>query len=218
MALNDACAASNNPWVMGGVLRFFGQVMTILPGKSACLRCLVGEEGANARGLDCGDAGVFGAVGGFSWAWRRPPDALRVLKGLEPALVEQADDGRFMEKRRRERACGPEPGLSRLRARRARANENPRAAGSAPLGHDFESLDERMSPMKISTKGRYAVLAMIELARHSQTHPVPLPPDSRQARHQPALSRTIVRENAQGFSGEQHEGAGRRLHSGAAAL
>ena len=29
--------------------------------------------------------------------------------------------------------------------------------------------------MKISTKGRYAVLAMIELARHSQTHPVPLP-------------------------------------------
>ena len=29
--------------------------------------------------------------------------------------------------------------------------------------------------MKISTKGRYAVLAMVELARHSQTHPVPLP-------------------------------------------
>ncbi len=28
--------------------------------------------------------------------------------------------------------------------------------------------------MKISTKGRYAVLAMIELARHSQTHPVSL--------------------------------------------
>ena len=29
--------------------------------------------------------------------------------------------------------------------------------------------------MKMSTKGRYAVRAMIELARHSQTHPVPLP-------------------------------------------
>ncbi len=29
--------------------------------------------------------------------------------------------------------------------------------------------------MKISTKGRYAVLAMIELSRHSQAHPVPLP-------------------------------------------
>ena len=84
MALNDACAASSKPWVMGGVLRFFGQVMTILPGKSACLRCLVGEEGANARGLDCGDAGVFGAVAGFV-GMAQAADALRVLQGLEPA-------------------------------------------------------------------------------------------------------------------------------------
>lgn len=29
--------------------------------------------------------------------------------------------------------------------------------------------------MKISTKGRYAVMAIIDLARHSQTHPIPLP-------------------------------------------
>ncbi len=84
LALNDACAASSKPWVMGGVLRFFGQVMTILPGKSACLRCLVGEEGANARGLDCGDAGVFGAVAGFV-GMAQAADALRVLQGLEPA-------------------------------------------------------------------------------------------------------------------------------------
>ncbi|MEE9276449.1 MAG: Rrf2 family transcriptional regulator [bacterium] len=27
----------------------------------------------------------------------------------------------------------------------------------------------------MSTKGRYAVLAMIDLAQHSQTHPIPLP-------------------------------------------
>lgn len=84
LALNDVCAAAGKPWVMGGVLRFFGQVMTILPGRSACLRCLVGEEGANARGLDCGDAGVFGAVAGFV-GMAQAADALRVLKGLEPA-------------------------------------------------------------------------------------------------------------------------------------
>ncbi len=84
MALNDACVASNKPWVMGGVLHFFGQVLTILPGESACLRCLVGEEDANARGLDCGDAGVFGAVAGFV-GMAQAADALRVLQGLEPA-------------------------------------------------------------------------------------------------------------------------------------
>ncbi|MDE0331634.1 MAG: HesA/MoeB/ThiF family protein [Nitrospinae bacterium] len=84
LSLNDACAAAGKPWVMGGVLRFFGQVMTVLPGRSACLRCLVGEEGADARGLDCGDAGVFGAVAGFV-GMAQAADALRVLEGLEPA-------------------------------------------------------------------------------------------------------------------------------------
>ena len=84
LALNEACAEAGRPWVMGGVLRFFGQMMTILPGRSACLRCLVGEEGANARGLDCGDAGVFGAVAGFV-GMAQAADALRVLEGFEPA-------------------------------------------------------------------------------------------------------------------------------------
>ncbi len=84
LTLNDACALSGKPWIMGGVLRFFGQVMTILPGESACLRCLVGEEGANARGLDCGDAGVLGAVAGFV-GMAQAADALRVLERLEPA-------------------------------------------------------------------------------------------------------------------------------------
>ncbi len=84
LILNDACIAAGTPWVMGGVLRFFGQVMTILPCESACLRCLVGEEGADARGLDCGDAGVFGAVAGFV-GMAQAADALRVLGGLEPA-------------------------------------------------------------------------------------------------------------------------------------
>ena len=84
LALNDACAAAGKPWVMGGILRFFGQMMTILPGRSACLRCLVGEEGEDARGLDCGDAGVFGAVAGFV-GMAQAADALRVLKGLAPA-------------------------------------------------------------------------------------------------------------------------------------
>ena len=174
LALNDACAASGKPWVMGGVLRFFGQMMTILPGRSACLRCLVGEEGADARGLDCGDAGVFGAVAGFV-GMAQAADALRVLRGLAPAWSNRLMTARYTEKRRRERARGPGPGLSRLRARREQANENSLRAWCARLGYGAGRDDERMPPMKISTKGRYAVLAMIELARHSQTHPVPLP-------------------------------------------
>ena len=177
LVLNDACALSGKPWVMGGVLRFFGQIMTILPGESACLRCLVGEEGAGVRGLDCGDAGVLGAVAGLRGhgAGRRCAPGYR---GACARLVEQADDGRFLEQRLWGLGRGAGPGLSGLRARRAQSNQgpgNPRGAGSARLAHEADTPDERISPMKISTKGRYAVLAMIELARHSQTHPVPLP-------------------------------------------
>ncbi len=83
-ALGVACARAGKPWVMGGILRFFGQVMTILPGESACLHCLTGEEGARARGLDCGEAGVLGAVAGFV-GMAQAADALRVLAGLAPA-------------------------------------------------------------------------------------------------------------------------------------
>jgi len=38
--INDVCILSGKPLVHAGVGEFFGQLMTILPGKSPCLRCL----------------------------------------------------------------------------------------------------------------------------------------------------------------------------------
>ena len=38
--INDACFFAGKPLVHGGILRFDGQVFTILPGKSACYRCI----------------------------------------------------------------------------------------------------------------------------------------------------------------------------------
>ncbi len=86
LALNSACASLGKPWVMGGVLRFFGQVMTIFPGESACLRCLVGDEGVSVKGLDCAETGVFGAVAGFV-GMAQAADALRILAGRKPTWL-----------------------------------------------------------------------------------------------------------------------------------
>lgn len=48
--------------------------------------------------------------------------------------------------------------------------------------------------MRISTKGRYAVLAMIDLAKHSQTHPISLPQvASRQSISQHYLEQLFVK-------------------------
>ena len=38
--INDYCVRHDKPWIFTGVLAAEGQVMTILPGQSCCLRCL----------------------------------------------------------------------------------------------------------------------------------------------------------------------------------
>ena len=38
--LNDACIAAKKPLVHAGIGEFYGQLMTITPGKGPCLRCL----------------------------------------------------------------------------------------------------------------------------------------------------------------------------------
>jgi len=50
--LNDACIKANKPLVHAGVGEFYGQLMTIIPGKGPCLRCLFPngiEEKQNAK-------------------------------------------------------------------------------------------------------------------------------------------------------------------------
>ncbi|RWX50575.1 ThiF family protein, partial [Candidatus Electrothrix marina] len=37
--VNDACVMAGIPFSHGGILRFDGQTMTVLPGRSACYRC-----------------------------------------------------------------------------------------------------------------------------------------------------------------------------------
>ena len=41
--INDAAVKLGLPWVYGGCVGAEGQTMTILPGETACLRCLMPE-------------------------------------------------------------------------------------------------------------------------------------------------------------------------------
>jgi len=41
--LNEACIKSGKPFVHGGILGFFGQAMTIVPGKGPCFQCVFRE-------------------------------------------------------------------------------------------------------------------------------------------------------------------------------
>ena len=63
--INDACVFSGKPYSHGGILMFNGQTMTILPGKSACYRCVFPAPPPPGLVPTCSQAGVLGAVAGM---------------------------------------------------------------------------------------------------------------------------------------------------------
>jgi adenylyltransferase/sulfurtransferase len=62
--VNDACVMARKPLVSGAILRFEGQVTTIIPGEGHCYRCLF--EAPPPPGLvpSCQEAGVLGVLPG----------------------------------------------------------------------------------------------------------------------------------------------------------
>ncbi|HEX9285221.1 MAG TPA: molybdopterin-synthase adenylyltransferase MoeB [Nitrospirales bacterium] len=62
--INDACFFARKPLVHGGILRFDGRVFTILPGQSACYRCVFKQPPPPGTVASCQEAGVIGALAG----------------------------------------------------------------------------------------------------------------------------------------------------------
>jgi len=61
--LNDACCRWDKPWVYGGCLGAAGQTMTIVPGQTACLACLIPAGPPAAGSLPtCDTSGVLGTI------------------------------------------------------------------------------------------------------------------------------------------------------------
>jgi len=63
--VNDACVLSKKPLSHGGIFRFDGQAITILPGESACYRCLFSEPPPPGLVPSCQEAGILGVVAGI---------------------------------------------------------------------------------------------------------------------------------------------------------
>ncbi len=63
--VNDACVFSGIPFSHGGILRFNGQTMTVIPGQTACYRCSFRNPPPPDAVPSCAQAGVLGAVAGM---------------------------------------------------------------------------------------------------------------------------------------------------------
>ncbi len=83
--LNDAAHRLGIPWVYGGCLGAEGQSMTILPGRTPCLRCLMPEPPDPGTTPTCDTAGILaGAIGVV--ASLQSVEALKILSGRLEAV------------------------------------------------------------------------------------------------------------------------------------
>ncbi len=60
----DACHFAGKPYAHAGILRFDGQLMSVLPGKTACYRCVFHAPPPAGAVPSCSVAGVLGVLAG----------------------------------------------------------------------------------------------------------------------------------------------------------
>ncbi len=63
--INDACVLAGKPFSHGAVIRFYGQLMTYVPGKGPCYRCVFRQSPPPGSVPTCREAGVIGAAAGM---------------------------------------------------------------------------------------------------------------------------------------------------------
>ena len=83
--LNDVCLRAGVPWIYGACVAAHGAVLAVRPGRTPCLRCVLGERPQASATCDTDGviAPIVQVVAGLQAA-----EALKLLAGCEPALVD----------------------------------------------------------------------------------------------------------------------------------
>ncbi len=87
--INDLCVAAHIPWIYGAAVGSYGLTMTIVPGETACLRCVYPDPPSGAQPT-CETAGVLPFNTMFI-ATVQTAEALKLLSGnralLRPGIL-----------------------------------------------------------------------------------------------------------------------------------
>jgi adenylyltransferase/sulfurtransferase len=107
-AVNDACCAAGVALVHGAVLGWTGQILTVLPRRGSCLRCLF--EGPPPTGTvpTCSEAGVATPLCGVIGA-TMAAEATRVLRAVSARAAGRLLVWEGATGRRREIPVRPDP-------------------------------------------------------------------------------------------------------------
>jgi len=121
--INDACVLAGKPYSHGGILHFVGQTLTIIPGESACYRCIFPTPPPKDSIPTCSQAGVLGVLPGVI-GMMQATEALKYLLGMGDLLTGRllvydalAMTFRTVKVRRNPRCpiCGENPTITELK-------------------------------------------------------------------------------------------------------
>ena len=90
--INDAAIKLDKPWIFGGVIGSEGQTMTIVPGKTPCIRCLIETAPPPGMTPTCETAGVLGPAVAVIASFEAV-EAIKLLSALG-CPQRQSDHGR----------------------------------------------------------------------------------------------------------------------------
>ncbi len=82
----DACYFAGKPYSHAGILRFEGQMTTVIPGQSACYRCIFKEPPPPNAVPSCSQAGVLGVLAGIVGTIQAA-EAIKYLLGIGELLT-----------------------------------------------------------------------------------------------------------------------------------
>jgi molybdopterin/thiamine biosynthesis adenylyltransferase len=84
--VNDACYFEKVPFSHAGILRFEGQLMTVLPGETTCYRCIFHSPPPAGAVPSCSEAGVLGSIAGIVGSLQAS-EAIKYLLGVGELLT-----------------------------------------------------------------------------------------------------------------------------------
>jgi len=83
--INDTCISARTPFVYGGVIGMTGQAMTVIPGETACIRCVFENPPDEDEIQSCREAGIVGPVAG-AVGEMQAAEAMRAVRAQTPLL------------------------------------------------------------------------------------------------------------------------------------
>ncbi len=121
--INDACFFESKPFSHAGVLRFDGQLMTVIPGKTACYRCIFRSPPSADLARTFSRAGILGVLPGVVGTLQAT-EALKYMLGIgnlltDTLLTYNALSMEFRKVRCKRShdcpLCGPNPKITELK-------------------------------------------------------------------------------------------------------